>query len=243
MVEKLEGIVLSVSDYQESSKILQVLTKKHGLIGVIAKGAKSLKSKLRAYTNTYTYAFFYVYYKENKLSLLKEVEIIDNFNNIRTNIESISYLAYLCDLTYQVIKQCDDDNIFNILISGIKKINNNFDSLIITNIIELKYLTYLGIELDLDRCVKCHSRDNIITIDGDAGGYICKNCYTNEIMVSLKTIKLIRMYYYVDINSITTIKISDIIKREINNFINTYYERYTGLYLKSKDFLNKILDL
>ncbi len=242
MIEKVEGIILSISDYQESSRILQVLTKEHGLIGVIAKGCKSVKSPLRAACNSYTYGYFYIYYKENKLSLLSNVDIINSYSNIRLDIELISYMAYLCDLTYQVVKQNDDSNIFDILINALDKINNKLNPLIITNIVELKYLDYLGISLNLDSCVKCGNKEDIVTIDGDDGGFICKNCYTNQVIVDKKTIKLIRMYYLVDIKTISTIKISDVVSREINNFINTYYDRYTGLFLKSKEFLNKLIN-
>ncbi len=242
MIEKVEGIILSISDYQESSRILQVLTREHGLIGVIAKGCKSVKSPLRAACNSYTYGYFYIYYKENKLSLLSNVDIINSYSNIRLDIELISYMAYLCDLTYQVVKQNDDSNIFDILINALDKINNKLIPLIITNIVELKYLDYLGISLNLDSCVKCGNKEDIVTIDGDDGGFICKNCYTNQVIVDKKTIKLIRMYYLVDIKTISTIKISDVVSREINNFINTYYDRYTGLFLKSKEFLNKLIN-
>ena len=243
MVEKVEGIILSEIPYKESSKILQVYTKKYGLISMIAKGAKSLKSPLRSLTSKYTYAFFYIYYKEDKLSLLTQVDLIDSFNNIRTDITLIGYMSYLCDLTYQVLKENKEADIFDLLIDGLKKINNNLDPLIITNIIELKYLDYLGVSLNLDGCIRCNSKENIITIDGDAGGYICKNCLKNEEIVSTKTIKMIRMYYYVNISSISTIKVSDDIKREINLFLNKYYDRYTGIYLKSKEFLNNLIKI
>ena len=243
MIEKLEGIILKETPYKESSKILNVYTKKYGLISMIAKGAKSIKSPLRASTSKYIYANFYVYYKEDKLSLLTQVDIIDNFNNIKNDITLISYMAYLCDLTFQVLKENNELNLFDMLISSLKKIDNNLDPLIITNIIEIKYLDYLGVSLNLDRCAKCSSTNDILTIDGDAGGFICKNCYNNEVIVNQKTIKMIRNYYYVDISSITSIKVSEEIKREINDFINKYYDRYTGLYLKSKEFLLKMINI
>ena len=66
-------------------------------------------------------------------------------------------------------------------------------------------------------------------------------CYQNENIVDSKTIKMLRMYYYVEINSIRELKISPKTKEEINTFLNIYYERYTGLYLKSKNFLKKLL--
>ncbi len=82
-----------------------------------------------------------------------------------------------------------------------------------------------------------------MTLDPDEGGYICQDCYRNEKLLSPKCIKLIRMYYLIDINSISDIKISVDVANEINYFLDKYYERYTGLYLKSKDFLKKISKL
>ena len=51
------------------------------------------------------------------------------------------------------------------------------------------------------------------------------------------------MLKYVDISKITKINISDEVKNEINNFIDDYYDRYTGLYLKSKEFLKKLIKI
>ena len=51
---------------------------------------------------------------------------------------------------------------------------------------------------------------------------------------------MFRMYYLIDINSISDLKISNDVINNIDYFINTYYDRYTGLYLKSKKFLKDI---
>ncbi len=51
---------------------------------------------------------------------------------------------------------------------------------------------------------------------------------------------MIRMFYYVDIKNITKLEVSNKIISEINHFLTDYYDRYTGLYLKSKEFLYKI---
>ena len=101
-------------------------------------------------------------------------------------------------------------------------------------------LDYLGVGLNLDSCIKCGNKKNIVTLDPDEGGFICQDCYTDQKILSQKSIQLIRMYYLIDINSISKIDIKDEISSEINYFLDKYYERYTGLYLKSKDFLKTI---
>jgi len=112
--------------------------------------------------------------------------------------------------------------------------------LIITSIIKLKMLDYLGIKPIIDRCVECGNTTDIATISSYYGGYICKNCLKNEKIVSTKTINLIRGLYYVDISKINKIEISNEIKRELDEFIEDYYDRYSGIYLKSKIFLDKV---
>ncbi len=243
MITKIEGIIVSETPYGDSSKIINVLTKEHGIIGIMCHGVKSIKSPLRTKTIKFTYGFFHIDYKEKRLSKLIDIDIIDNFKNIKESIELISYTAYLNELTLQVIKQNDDNEIFELYINALKKINEKQNPMIITNIIELKYLDFLGVGLNLDSCVKCGSKKNIVTLDADEGGYICSNCYLNEPIMSPKAIKMIRMYYLVEINSITNINISSSLTNEINRFLDKYYERYTGLYLKSKDFLRRITNL
>jgi len=229
--------------YGDTSKIINVYTKEYGIIGVMAKGAKSLKSKLRSSTTRFTYGYFHIYYKESKLSTLISVDIIDNFNNIKTDITLVSYLTYMSELVTQVYKQNNDINIYLLYINILYKLESNLDPLILTNILEIKLLDYLGIALNLDSCNMCGSKTDIVTIDPDHGGYICKSCYTTEKIVDPKSIKLLRMFYYIDISSITKLDIKKEISHEINSFLEKYYERYTGLYLKSKNFLNKILTI
>ena len=240
VITKVEGFILSTVNYRESSLVINLFTKEYGIIGILAKGVKSIKSPLRALCMKYTYGFFYIYYKENKLSILTDVDIIDNFKNIHSDIVTISFLAYICDLTNQVYKNSENIEIYDLFIKTIYKLNEGIDPLVLTNILETKYLNYLGVGINLDSCLNCGNTKNIVTIID--GGLLCKDCYRNEPIKDLKIIKLLRMYELIEISSITNINIKDYLKEEINEFLDDYYERYTGLYIKSKQFLNKLKD-
>ena len=238
-MDNIEGIIISETPYGETSKIIKILSTS-GIVSVMAKGARTLKSNLRAGTAKLTYVNASINKKEDKLSILRSIDIIDNFSNIKKDINKVSYAVYLLDLATQVIKQNSSPNIYNLLIDSLKKINDGFDYRVITNILELKYLEYLGVLPVLDSCIVCGSKTNIVTLSGTRGGYICKNCLTNDTIVSEKTLKLIRLFYYVDISKIDKLEISEQSKKEINTFLDSYYELYTGLYLKTKSLLNKI---
>ena len=239
-IEKIKGIIVKDTNYSESSKILNHITEDKGMIGIISKGCRNYKSKLRSVSCKLTYGYFYVNYKENSLSNLIEVDVIDEFKSIKTDLKKIGYTTYLVDLAMQVMKQNEQIKIFNILEDALIKIENNFDPALITNIVELKYLPYLGVGPVLDKCSICGTQKNIITINSDAGGYVCQNCYTSEYVADQKTIKLLRMFEVLDISKIKELNVLDKNKREINKFLEDYYQKYTGLYLKSKDFLSQI---
>ncbi len=239
MKDVIEGIVVSEVSYSETSKIINILTPT-GIIGCMAKGAKGLKSNLRVGTTKITYGKFYISKKEEKLSILTGVDIINDFKNIKKDIVKISYATYIVDLASQVMKHNVDSNVFNILLSALIKINENFSPVIITNILELKYLEYLGVMPIIDECAICGSKTSIATLSSSRGGYICNNCLRDDLIVSDKTIKLIRMFYYVDISKISSLDISNKSILEISNFLDDYYDRYTGLYLKSKKLLKNI---
>ena len=239
-IESIEGIILTETNYGEASKILNVFTKEYGLIGIMSKGCRKMKSKLRSVSRKLIFGTFHIYYKQNGLSTLIGVDIINAFSNILMDLEKISYASYILDLTNQVIKQNEDKEIFDLLTNSLLKIEEGLSPIAITNILELKLLDYLGVSPSIDACAECGSQKQIVTVSSDAGGYICKECYRNEPLVSEKTIKTIRLYYYIDIKSITKLEIEENTTKEINNFLDDYYDRYTGLYVKSKDFIKQI---
>ena len=242
-IEEVEGIVLSETNYSESSKILNILTKQYGLIGVMSRGSGNMKSKLRGVSRKLVYGTFYIYYKQNGISTLISVDVINSFNGILKDLTKISYSSYIIDLVLQVVKQNDDRSIYGLLKQVLLKIEDGLSPEVLTDIIELKVLNYLGVAPMIDGCSICGSTKEIITVSSISGGYVCRNCYTDQGIVSEKTIKLLRMLYYVEISSISKLDISKETLKEINFFISDYYDRYTGIYLKSKNFLKKIMQL
>ena len=242
-IESVEGIVLSETNYSESSKILNILTNKYGQIGIISKGCRNMKSKLRGVSRKLIYGTFNIYYKENGLSTLISVDVINSFSKTIMDLEKISYASFIVDLTYQVVKQNDSNEIFDLLKNTLIKLEEGLNPLVLTNILELKLLDYLGISPNIDSCCECGSSKAIVTLSSEKGGYLCKNCYQNEPLVSEKTIKVIRMYYYVDIASISKLDVSKEVTKEITRFLDDYYDRFTGLYIKSKNFIKKVNQL
>lgn len=239
MLVKTKGIVLKETPYSETSKVLNVLTSDYGLIGFISKGCKNMKSKLCGISNKMVYAEFTIKYKETGLSTLIEGNYLNSFKNIFNDIKKANYSFYLMDLIYQVAMENNDKNIFTLLEQGLIKINDGLSPELISNIIELKLLKYLGVNLNLTSCI-CGNKD-IFNLSINNGGVICQNCYREGFVFNHKTIKLLRLMEKLDLSKITKLEITDEgVFLEVDDFLHEYYITYTGLYLHDKKRFNKL---
>lgn len=235
----VEGIVVSTTPFKESSKILNIFTKDHGIIGCISKGCKGMKSKLRIVSEKFAYGTFHMYYKEDGLSTLIDGDIKDYFINIKSDIIKVSYLTYICELSISAYKESESEEVYPLMESAILKIEEGHNPKIITNILELQYLSYLGINLNLDNCVTCGDT-KVVTLSLPKGGYVCAKHRTNEPLISEKVMKLLRLYNYVDISKISNLDIDEKVSNEINHIIEEYYDEYSGIYTKSKKILKDL---
>ena len=239
MIKKVEGIVIREIPFKNTSKIITLLTKEYKTVSVIAKGAKQIKSKLRTNTIPFTYGFFHMYYKEEGLSTLISVDVEDYFLTLKQDIKVYGYACYVTDIAHQVLKQDYDQQIYQLYINTLIKLNEKFNPSIITNIFMMQILNNLGIAPVIDNCVKCFSED-IITFSVDSGGSLCDKCLGEERIISEKSLKLMRMFLHVDIAKISKLDIKDYLAKEINLYLDLYFDKYSGLYLKSKKNLEML---
>ena len=238
MQTKTRGIVLTETPYSETSKILNVLTEDYGLIGIISKGCKVLKSKLRGVSNKMNYCEYTINYKENGLSTLIEGSNINSFKSIYTDMKKATYAFFLMDLISQVLKENNNKDIFKILVSSLTKINDGLSPELISIIVEVKLLDYLGVGIELDNCVICGNSDNILTIDLTSGGVVCKSCFKEGYVMNNKALHLIQLLKKIDIEKLDKLEITDEdIFIEIDKFIHEYYASYTGIYINKSKFI------
>jgi len=238
----VEGIVLRAMTYKENDVILTVFTREYGVIGILARGAKKLKSRFRSFSAIFTHANFYIHYKQGGLSILTDVKLVNDNTGLILDLTKAAYAAYICELSYKVFdKDTPNHYYYDLLSSIIDKINNDFDPKIITMIYELKLLDFLGVRPNLDSCANCSTTKGIVTMDARSGGFICQNCFEPYMKkVSLKAIKVLRQLAYVDVEKLNSIKLNVNTTKELRFFIDDYYDSHAGFYLKSKKFLRDI---
>ena len=71
MLSSTDGLVLRVSDREDNDKLMTVLTPDRGQITLIAKGARSVHSKMLPLVQPYTYANMEIYEKNGSVGWLR----------------------------------------------------------------------------------------------------------------------------------------------------------------------------
>jgi len=243
LLQKCEGIVIRTTNYGETNKIVTLFTREWGKVGVMARGAKKPNSRLASITQLFTYGHFLVQ-TTSGLGLLQQGETILTMRSIREDIFLTAYASYIVELTD---KSTDDKKpnpyLFELLLQTLKYMDEGVDLDILMFIYEMKMLQVLGITAKLDGCSICGSAEGHFSFSVKEGGFLCHRCIHNDpyhLKISQTTVKLLRLFYYFDVNRLGKVDVKQDTKNELKQVINAYYDEYSGLLLKSKKFLNQI---
>jgi len=121
---KTEAIILKSADSNEVDRLLTIYSEKLGKINISAKGVKKLESKLRYSIEAITYVQMILVEGKNFL-ILKDAFILDQFSNIKKDLEKIKIAKELVDLIDEaIVGEERDEEIWKLILGTFKKINS-----------------------------------------------------------------------------------------------------------------------
>jgi len=122
---KTEAIILKSTDTNEVDRLLTVYSKELGKINISAKGVKKLESKLRYNIEPISYVQLILVEGKNFL-ILKDAVLLDQFLNIKKDLEKIKIARKLADLIDEAIAgEEKDEDVWFLILKTIQAINGN----------------------------------------------------------------------------------------------------------------------
>ena len=117
MITHTQAVILKSVDYQESSKIVTVLSKEHGKIALIARGAKRPKNKLSGIIEIGNVLDVVYYYKSTRgVQSLSEASLHYSSMGFRMDVEKGSILYATLELAAQLVHENENNEaIFDFL--------------------------------------------------------------------------------------------------------------------------------
>ncbi|WP_243290595.1 DNA repair protein RecO [Bacillus sp. FJAT-47783] len=243
MLYKCEGIVIRTTDYGESNKIVTIYTRESGKVGVMARGAKKPNSRLAAVTQLFTYGTF-LFQKSSGLGSLQQGETTNSMRLIREDIFLTAYASYLTELLDKGTENNQPNPfLFELLFQTLHRLSEGTDPDILRYIFEMKMLNVLGLYPNLNECVVCGGKEGAFHFSIRENGFICHRCFNHDayrLNISPTVVKLLRVFYYLDLSRLGQVSVKEETKKELKWVIDEYYREYSGLVIKSKRFLDQL---
>ncbi len=175
MTREICGIIMRETNIKEGDKLLDIYTQ-NGIITAVAKGGRSVKSKILSSTQLFCYANFTLYEK-NGYFWIKEASLIDNFFDIRTSLERTAVASYICDVAIDSATNEPSDEALSLILNCMYALSKKkYDFRKIKAVFEMRMASLLGFMPDVSACNECgeHADSYIFNI---SGGYImCLKC-------------------------------------------------------------------
>ncbi|MCP3030347.1 DNA repair protein RecO [Halobacillus sp. A1] len=245
MLEKIEGIVIRTRDYGETHKIVTILTREKGKIGVMARGAKKPKSRMASITQPFIHAQFLIQIGSG-LGSMSQGEMLTSLRSIREDIVKTAYASYLAELTDKLIDEKQPDPfIYEQLLQTYTWMAEGKDCEILAMMYELKLYRKAGFAPKVDSCVNCGNEEGPFSFSVVEGGYLCFRCKHKDPYaygLSDTLARLLRLFLHMDVKRLGQISMKNENKQKLRLIMDEYYDRFGGYFLKSKKFL-KQLDL
>lgn len=245
MVTKTEAVVLRTIDYSESSQIVTLFTRKHGIIAIIAKGAKRPKSKFAALMVPGQVLEVVVYIKPTRsVQTLSEASPMLKLDQLRIDLEKMAIATTTLELINQVLHENEvNEPLFAFLVKFLRWVNKyEKPSRVIFPYVQLRVIELIGIGLQQDPSVDEETLNGYMniesgTLSSSAGG-------DQSVRLTSQQFIFLRKSLHSQKQSIFE---ADFKKSELSELIE-YLDRYIRYHIegvkprKSDEIFEKILD-
>ncbi len=121
------GIIIHQTRFGEADKFVKILTQNHGLVDVVAKGARRLTSRKSSHLDNLNLIRFNTN-RGGSPQYLSQVETVEAFPKIKSNLHKIRTCFYLTEVLKHTLVEGQPDNaLFDALKQFLIQLNNLSD--------------------------------------------------------------------------------------------------------------------
>lgn len=225
---KSDGIVLKSIPYGESSKIVTFLTRDHGKITMLARGARDMKSKFGGSLELFNLVSMIYYEKESRdIQYLSDVSIIEHYFEIRNQPERMFAAMSVLEIANRSVHGNEDCHAIYELVSKVLDDLNRKDkpvhNPVIFFLIQISEL--LGFRVEALTCPDCADLMNHPKhyFHIERGRVICDTCPVQpsafNYPISKESIAVLRQFIQSRGNGIDNILLSKNARQELYTII------------------------
>ncbi|WP_237301596.1 DNA repair protein RecO [Vagococcus penaei] len=237
-------MVLFAKNYREKDKLVKIFTETHGKRMFFVRRAHQKNNPLNPAIQPFTEANYIMDLRPDGLSFLNSVKDVHPFFTIQKDIFISAYATYILNLVDVAIEDNQPDPaLYGFTKQALSLLNETRDAEVITSIFEIELLQRFGIAINWRKCAICGATQGKFDYSDSFHGILCENDWHRDERRShfdSRAVHFLRVFSAISYNQINQIKLSEETKTDIRQVIDSLYEDYVGIHLKSKKFIDQM---
>ena len=177
----MEIIVISTSNYKEKDSILSAISE-NGVETFLVKGLQDPKSKNIVLASPLVIADVEITEGNYKYPIIKSSKVITSPYKLNDSLEKLASISLISEASRLLLPDEEKASLYKWLKEAVLAIKEEkMDIYLISLIYLAQILKIAGYEFNVRECVYCGSHKDIISFSFEEGGYVCKNCFDDEL--------------------------------------------------------------
>ena len=173
-------IVLTNANYKEKDAIITAISQSETIV-FTARGVKDPKSKNAVLNNPLTIADIELVDGDLKYPVLKSSKELLSPFKLNMNSQYLGTLLLMDEMIVHLFPEEERHLMFSSLEEGVINLKKSDDWLMSLLIFMAHTIRIGGFELEVNRCVICGQKKRIVAFSFIEGGFICEECFNEEI--------------------------------------------------------------
>ncbi|MHB1645545.1 MAG: DNA repair protein RecO [Candidatus Acididesulfobacter diazotrophicus] len=241
-----KSFIVSIKKMNEADLLIVYVTEDYGKIACFANNARKSRKRFLGKLEPAMLTNIKFYEKAGmSLAILYEVDSIEEYKNIRKNIDAYISISKMLEITKALVPEKDKNvMIFNLLRNTYLSLdnavgNNCGEDIILKHELYFisNFLKYLGIFPNFTTCTLCSQKniDNYFAFSIAKGGAVCNNCAktVKTINLSVNAIKIINLMVNSNTSIISKLSVKELVLNDCLNFLENILSFYAGNSFKS----------
>lgn len=243
-----KAFVMNSFPWKDRHRLLHLLTPEHGLITAMAPAAESLKSKLRAVSQLFSYSELTLSEQNGRYNV-KDGALIEAFTALSQDLDRLAAAAHAVEVFSDVARN-DEPNrqVFELWAYTVYEISRSEDPVFIARMSSMRLMEIIGLSLDLDACISCREPiEGAYFFSYLAGGLLCekdraKGQRDAMTVLSKGTVALLLHIERAPFEKLYRFQASDKIRREASCLADRWVEEKMEKRYKRLSLLDSCLD-
>ena len=229
MIVRTDAVVLHAFDYGETSKIVRLLTRQHGVIGVMARGARRPTSTFGSTLQPTSYVQAVYYHRPQRgLQTLKETSHAVRFKRLTADLERLTLGLRVVEVARSVVEEGEAHPLALDLVAGALVHVDEAEESAANAVpwLQLHLASLLGFAPDVQR-------DDVLALGDDGGrlqlqrGAVVPAGASDGIRASRAALRAFAVLARTGLDVAGRMRLEDGVRREVENLTDAYLRVHT----------------